>query len=86
MGPTAFWWSFQVHWESKRKQFKMFNALYDRWGVNRSGCWAKAYYMVFKGTGPISAVQHVHNARGMLLSNVKYILKDLRHLQVEGIC
>ena len=42
-------------------------------GINRSGCLATAYYMVYKGVGPISAVKHVHGARGMLLSNKTFI-------------
>ena len=42
-------------------------------GINRSGCLATAYYMVYNGIGPISAVKHVHDARGMLLSNEKFI-------------
>ena len=42
-------------------------------GINRSGCLATAYYMVYKGIGPVSAVKHIHDARGMLLSNEKFI-------------
>ena len=42
-------------------------------GVNRSGCLATAYYMVHKNIGPISAVRHVFEARGMLLSNQGFI-------------
>ena len=47
-------------------------------GNNRSGCLATAYYMVFKGIGPISAVEHVFHSRGTLLSNTGFIERLVR--------
>lgn len=47
-------------------------------GINRSGCLATAYYMVFKGIGPISAADHVFHARGTLLSNTGFIERLVR--------
>lgn len=47
-------------------------------GINRSGCLAAAYYMVFKGIGPISAVEHILQARERLLSNDGFIERLVR--------